>query len=441
MISTTLSHPDRNYRATLHGAFTVAYVLLSCFILKDYLNWKSVNFLIGLGALPMAIQASGQRSTSERFGWLGMLAALLCIVLPVKTLFYTAFVCVLIFCREGSRGKLSPLVFLILLLMSPICQYFASVFSFPIRLWLTNIAGKMLMGSGMNGTVAGNTIICSTGEYAVDPACMGLNMLVTSLLCGMAMLAFYQKKEQKHLSLGWITGLLVFLFGCNIVANLMRILLLVYFRVLPANPMHELTGIICLSMYVLAPASWITGWLVHKQGSVITTTITPPASFRLHYVLLPLLLFAAVLLQKRAIAPPSTTLPAPAGYQVSWYNQEVIKMENATALIYLKPVRGAFYTDHNPLLCWTGSGYGFKEVQEQSWDGMHVFTGILSKGKERLYTAWWYDNGSTRTTDQLTWRWKALRGAPAFTIINVTASNRETLKAEVAKVSRLKLLN
>ena len=251
----------------------------------------------------------------------------------------------MIFTWEQYRGRLTALPFLTLLMMSPVAQYFAQVFSFPIRLWLTDVAGRLLHLSGLNALATGNIITCNTGEYAVDPACMGLNMLVTSLLCGLAMLAIYTKRAGKRLPLYLIVAGLAGLAMLNVAANLIRIMLLVYFRLLPDNPMHGFTGIICLAVYVLLPGSWLLRRLV-RSGGRAQDTFDPPAgktnlrARRLHLLILPCMLLAAVRIHNKSSEAISRSLPVVPGYTVSWYDREVIRIADKVSLIYLKPVRG-----------------------------------------------------------------------------------------------------
>jgi len=356
-----------------------------------------------------------------------------------------AICCALLFVAEQAYGKLNILVFFTIILMSPVMQYFAHVFSFPIRLWLTRIAGHILINAGFEATVSGNMISAGNGDFAVDPACMGLNMLITSLLCGLLMLAVYQRQSKKELRSYWAVLLLLFLSGLNIAANLMRILLLVWFRLLPDNPMHGISGILCLIFYVLIPASFITRWLIKKRGHVLSQPLNPGAghaahAHALHLLIIPCLVIAGLKLIHKPIQTADNTWPATTGYTVSHYDDDITKLENTAAMIYLKPTRGFIYTDHNPLLCWTGCGYGFNKVEEQLWNGVPVFTGVLSKGNETLYTAWWYDNGSTRTTSQVEWRWLMIKGSPSFTIVNVTAADKATLMKEVQGFVNKKLL-
>ncbi len=410
--------------------------------LHDYIQWRSVNFLIGLVALPLMLGQVQAGQGSRRFGWLAMLLASAGLVMPVKTALYLALCAVLLFLFESRRGRISLLPLLTLFFMSPVFQYFAHVFSFPVRLWLTGVAGGVLQFTGMPVTVTGNIITGNGSEFAVDPACMGLNMLVTALLCGLILFAFYQKQNKRQLAISWVLAGLGILFLLNIGSNLCRIVLLVRFHLMPENSLHGFSGIICLVVYVLLPGALLCKLLVKKLGRPIPqkeeVACAGNKAGRLHLVLLPLMIMTAIRLEQQHTAAPQGTLPVMAGYTVSWYDREVIKMEDKETLIYLKPLKGFIYTDHNPLLCWNGSGYTFTRVEERCWSGIPLFTGLLQKGKEQLYTAWWYENGSTSTISQWTWRWQMLKGAAPFTMINITAADPAALQAGVARIAARK---
>lgn len=430
-----------NRRELLYLLLLPVYATTGFITLKDYLVWDSAGFLVGLGALPLMFgQPAGKRRTF--MGWLALAFALLALLVPVKTAAYMTLCCALLFLYEYHKGRCTPLPLFTLLLMSPVCSYFAHVFSFPIRLQLTALAGTLLQAAGMPVTVAGNMIGGGATEFSVDPACMGLSMLVVSLLCGLILVAFYQRRYQRQLVAGWILLFLAGLVVLNCVANLCRILLLVYFHLLPDNPMHGICGLLCLLVYVLLPAVGLCRWLVRRVGRVVVAGPVvqdmPGKANLLHVLILPFLLWAQS--GSREVIPSARhqALPVVPGYTFSRYNDEVVKMENKQVLIYLKPLKGAVYTDHNPLLCWNGSGYAFEQLQAANWSGIALFTGVLYKDGERLYTAWWYENGTTSTVSQWTWRWQTLKGAHPFTLINVTAADPAVLKAEVARIAMVK---
>ena len=124
----------------------------------------------------------------------------------------------------------------------------------------------------------------------------------------------------------------------------------------------------------------------------------------------------------------------PAGCTTSRLADGITRFSNDTILVYVKPIRGFYDTEHTPLVCWRGSGYTFESVWEEQEAGRRWYAGILQKGDERLYTAWWYDNGQTRTVSQAHWRSLDLAGAPGFSLVSVTAAEKGVLGRQVRKM-------
>ena len=71
----------------------------------------------------------------------------------------------------------------------------------------------------------------------------------------------------------------------------------------------------------------------------------------------------------------------------------ITKLLSDDLLIYVKPIPEFFTSEHTPLLCWKGSGYSFKNVDKVFFGRHQFYQGILIKGVDILYTAWWYTNG------------------------------------------------
>lgn len=55
-------------------------------------------------------------------------------------------------------------------------------------------------------------------------------------------------------------------FILNIIANVIRIIVLVCLRIPSETPMHEFAGILCLVVYVMILLHLISYWLVRKYG-------------------------------------------------------------------------------------------------------------------------------------------------------------------------------
>jgi exosortase N len=206
--------------------------------------------------------------------------------------------------------------------------------------------------------------------------------------------------------------------------------------------MHELTGIICLVVYVVLPATLITRIAVRKFGrqpgltGKFTRKLTARKLVTWHTLLLSLTLFAAIRnirFDNHIQNTSASVIPVP-GYAVQRVQSDIIKLNNDQSLIYIKSISGFYNSDHNPMICWKGSGYDFQQVEEQSIENTRIYTGVLQGDKEHLYTAWWYDNGVNRTIDQLTWRWDVMKGGHNYSIVNITAPGKYQLVAQVKNI-------
>jgi exosortase N len=431
-------------RAGIKIILPVLYIGLAGVTLFYYLDWQSANFITGLVACYFCLRDKHPSEGLLRYGYASAIFFILFLLLPVKTILYLTLVFALLFFRESFYGRLSPAVLIVFLLLSPLADYAANLAGFPVRLQLTDWAGQLI---GLTGTVVrvqGNVIACGGNEFSVDPACMGLHMLLSSLLTGLALTGFYQGRYRLLLRMGPVLLLLVAVLGLNILANLFRIILLVHFSILPENPMHGLTGMLCLAVYVLIPLIPASRRLVLRCGRPVTHKHTPVTPNRSRILLSANLLVAGCtlaaalisVLREKNITNTGKNIPAIPGYVVQRTSGNVLKLSKKGSLVYLKPIPAFYYTDHSPMICWVGSGYTFHEIREESLYDHQLYTGVLQNGRETLYTAWWFDNGTKQTPDQLDWRWDALRGGGNYSIVNITTSGRKELEDEIRQVLR-----
>lgn len=312
----------------------LVYAVIAACTLHNYISWQSVNVVLGIIAMPIVTTVQRDNKQSLRFAWVALFFGALCLCLPVKTLLFFSIVFACFFITESYVGTMNLLPVLVAGIISPVFQFASSVMSFPLRLWLTGVAGSM-----MNASVAGNMIMYHGNEFSVDPACMGLNMLVVGLLLQVMLIAVFQKQSGVRLS-GWLVMVLMALsVVMNVVSNLFRIICLVYFNVLPGTVMHDVMGICCLLVYVVLPMIYVTRWVVKRSGKVMVYT---PASATkklvfIHIVLLVTIGLSAIAVGKANDAP-----------------SDIVKLEKEHALIYIKPIRGFYSADHNPTICWRG---------------------------------------------------------------------------------------
>lgn len=427
--------------------FLTGYIILAIIALRNYLPFQSVNFILGLIALPFALQIRGQQKRNYRFGWITLLFGLLCFIIPVSTLLYFTICFALFFLVEYFYDRVNLLAVLTILLMSPVFQYFINTFSFPLRLELTKLAGTLFNMTGADVVVKGNVIIHQGNEFSVDPGCMGLKMMETSLLLGIMLLGFYQKRFQKSLTNKMLLFYSAIIILLNIIANLIRIVLLVQFSILPDTFSHELAGIVCLVVYVFLPAVWLASIIIKRSPAQNTTTVHINDNSKKAVFLNLLLLSCISLLAVKVATTDTYKMPAISSLKVNEsffateYAPGILKLQHKNALIYIKYIRGFYDTDHNPMICWKGSGYVFEYVQLEKINNREIYTGRLVNGSDRLYSAWWYGNDKSSTISQIEWRWDMIKGEGKYAVINVTCADKEELVKQVKTIFQQGTLN
>lgn len=412
-------------------AIAAVYTALGYSALATYLNY-SLTPLLALAALFVAPVTSAGHHGTRRCYYAALFMAVLTWWLPASTFLYFTIVFALMFLVESYLVRLNAIPLFLAAVAAPIFEYAVTVFSFPLRVQLTSIAGDMLSQLG-NVSVEGNMITFNGAEFSVDPACMGLHMLAVSLVAGLALTGVQGRRMGRRLSWHSLLLMLATMLALNIVCNLCRIVMIVNFRLLPGTVGHEIAGLACFALYVLLPAGWLSGQLLRRFGKPFAhnnNEYTPKShatGFNLS-----LLVIVALLVGMRPAMPPLPVITVPAGYAAQQIG-EVTKIQQEAVLIYVKPIRSFYATDHHPTICWQGSGFRFKKVQEEVWDGFAVYTAVLEKGAQRLYTAWWYDSGRHAGISQWQWRWNALLTGDSYAVHNVTVMEKEELRAEAMK--------
>ncbi|TXK52640.1 exosortase N [Pontibacter qinzhouensis] len=420
-----------------HGAagavLIAAYLLLAFLFLKKYLLWD-MPWLLALGLLPLVMQQNEGQQVSWVAGILSFALAGLAAYTQAGTVYYFAWVLALWWSLGSWRGQVGLYPLLVLLLGSPIFSYVAQVLSFPLRLQLTEAATNLLQLVHLPAEAAGNIIVLEGQEFSVDPACAGLSMLAVSLLLAVFVLAHLQKKTGRRLPALLALLLLGFMLLLNLVSNLLRILLLVLFRILPDNPLHDTMGLLCLLLYAVLPYYLVASRCQSRFAILdkkLPKTLRKAYSIRIiacvNSCLVLSLLAAGIQVGKKPLAEKNASLQAFTGFTEEALPGGVQKFVNQEALVYVKPIRAFYATEHHPLICWEGSGYLFRKVRQVQVGTRTLFVGELHQAEEKLYTAWWMDNGRHQTVDQWDWRWRMVRGEAAFAMVNITVAQEQQL--------------
>ncbi len=435
MIQVTTAKSYFRKRGNMVLALLILYISAGFFVLKNYLSWSSPAFLLGLITLIATVRIETIKVNSYRYAIAALITGVLTCFFPIKTLFFFFLSFSILYTIEYTKGRLPFLSLVALGILSPVCSHIILQFGFTIRLYLSAFAGVLLKLLEPGTIVAGNIITINGIEYAVDPACVGLNMMITSLITGVLLITILQKKSGKHPKWWQSITLLLSIIVLNIFCNLIRIMFLSYYNILPENILHDVAGLVCFLLYVLIPTYGLivlsTQRWRYPEKTVAGEKKTAPLA-GLHISLLFILGVTCMIFSKRPdIIVFNPTVVSP-GYNHSILSEKgVLKLDNEKALVYIKPIATCYSGEHHPVFCWTGSGYTFEKVAHQQVNGLRFYTATLENEKDRLYTAWWYDNGYTNTTEQWQWRWDMLKGKGSYALINITAASEKELTEQV----------
>ena len=279
--------------------------------------------------------------------------------------------------RNRWTGRL-----LALLLLSPALNYGFTVFGFELRLALSEWAGRLLQTAGFAVQVSGNTLINNGIEMAVDPACAGLHLTGVSL--GVAVLAviWHERQAQKSLLLPVLVGLGLGAFGLTVLCNLLRIVVLVVFRLGPGTLAHEAIGLICVMIYAWLPMYVAARWLVRFAGKPVsesTAVISPVSWFRrwqpLATGLVGLSIGAGIMTYTarpaltQAVVNQQLAFDPGAGFVRQNLPHGFVKFAKADTLIYVKPLLDWWSAEHSPGVCWRGNGYELRYIRPATING------------------------------------------------------------------------
>ncbi|MCF0073526.1 exosortase N [Dyadobacter sp. CY261] len=420
-------------------AFLTGYAGISIlFFIRGYVTGDA-TFWMGMILIPFLFSAFPPGQKSWRMAPMVALIIIICCFRGETSFRFLLLICACLLVTETYFGKLNPLLFLTLLVASPIFKYVTEVFTFPIRLQITAWTGWLLQKARIPASTEGNSILLNGSEFSVDPACMGLQMTGFAIFSAIFLLTDGRKRYQRSLNAVFQAGFIALAFVLNILGNLIRIIMLVLLKIAPSNPMHDMTGIICLLVYVVMPLYFVSRYIYQRFAEPTSQRPTSPRRFSAYRLAVHtgLLLSCAFLCFPK---PPFNVRPIrameirpPGDYETNQLASGVVQFKNSDALVYVKPIPAFYSTEHSPATCWTGSGYHLGRVSRKVVGGSTVYIGTLKKGKEELFTAWWFSDGLDATSGQLDWRWRCLAKNRHYQLINVTSDNADRLEKEVKR--------
>jgi len=384
-------------------------------------------FWICLATLPLSMQSSVREKGNYVF-WFALAVGGLSMLLPTTIGIYLVLCLTLIFLVQSIVGRLEYTLIAHALLASPLFTYFSSLVSFPLRLQLSSIVTFLLQTIGMDIQIEGNMVYLGDTSFLVDEACAGMFMLGYGLLFGTIILSQSYKKKVLSLKLLilYYAILLILIFSANIV----RITLLIIFNIMPDHWLHEVLGIFLYAFQILLPfyliVQFVTNPLVSQdEKKERLTPIFPWKKYALLCCLMGLLI-AREHTNKKWHEMTERKIDFP-GFESKMIKDNVVKLQNDNSLIYVKPPVSPYRADHNPMICWQGSGYSFKKIEKWPIENMTINHAELVKGDDKVYTAWWFQSENHKTGNQLEWRKFGLLHNEEFYLINLTCSTKKEL--------------
>ena len=411
-------------------------LLLSLGIFLWYLpHYIPRNFSLFLGVIfaPFLFRIV-QKAPSKRFLIPAIFFGLLLFLLRTNTFFYAFWVFLSMYLIENIKGRLNNLPLFLFFVLSFIAQQILNNWSFPIRLKLSELAGKIIYYLGYPIEVIGNMIYLDGQPFSVDPACMGLKMMVTAQLLALVIFAYFEHKNKLVFSIPAITVGMGFIMGLTVLSNFIRLVALIIFQIMPDNPMHDIMGLICLIFYTLLPFYFLLNYLVNQ--SFFSTPSFKVGAVKNSYIV-SLSLFALFFYQGVQSSQPIPNFSQPypiekiTGFEQSKTKKGMLKLENENTLIYIKPPVSFFRGSHDPRVCWQGSGYEFKHIKVEKLGKTNIYTALLTHPEGQMHTAWWYDNLTDQTIDEWEWRLDGLQNGKGYFLVNVTCLNRIDLLEQV----------
>jgi exosortase N len=390
------------------------------------------TFIMGCFILPFTF-VFHQKERSNRWFILGLFFLIASFFIPSYTLFYLALVGCFLGIFENIYGKQTLLPFLTLIMISPIFRYFSDIFTFDIRLILTEIAAKVLRFFDPSVLATGNVIQAKGQDWQIDEACMGLNMLGLAFILTYFFIAYFGKEAKKRPILRGILLTLLLAFLLNTLANLIRIIAVVYFKIPPATPGHDAIGLLSLAFYNLVPiyffvrksVSW--SWFYEPsfvKGNNLINNKKYVQSIVFQFFIMIFIFYKGIDLTLHKLQNnKSEAAISLEGFKSEKRGDGVFKLTNDSVLIYVKNLNYFFTTEHSPMICWKGSGYAFQKIEKMTVDNFEFYTGILQKGESKIYTAWWFESAKNRTIEQTVWRKNMLLNNEHYKLVNVNVEN------------------
>jgi exosortase N len=311
--------------------------------------------------------------------------------LHTKSVHFLALALFICFIYYNITQKFSLIAFICVLLFSSLFTTFFDYLTTEIKQSLCYIVYLTLKNFVPINKIEGVNFYINNAKITIDTACMGLSMFKTGLLSGALLLTLEERKHQKYFNIIQILPFCCIVIVLNIISNYFRIITLILFHFTEENVLHHTIGILCFVFYQIIPMLFLIRFFQPKKEEIKITKNLYPIFF---YIIPAILLFLTSLEIKKEqhFNLLENLNPEYLNQKGVWVNKEVFKILTSTKLIYIKT------PNHNPLVCWTGTGYKIIESKEVKKGNEKIWFVKMEKNQIQYKSYWWYECNNKKYT-------------------------------------------
>lgn len=312
--------------------------------------------------------------------------------LHTQSLHFLALSLLACFFYYSLTRKFSYIAFICILLFSSLFNTFFDYLTVEIKQTLCQGVYLTLKSFLPITKIEGVNFYINNAKVTIDTACMGLSMFKTGLLTGAFLLTLEEQKQQKFFSVKQIFLFCCLIIGLNVISNYFRIITLILFNCTQENALHHTIGLLCFVFYQIIPMLFFIRFFKPKNQETTRANSTP-------FIFIPILTGSLIVLGtsleiKKELQHNLLENLNPA-YNINkgtWVNAEVFKIVTPEKLVYIKT------PSHNPLVCWTGTGYKIIESKMISADNEKIWQVRMEKNNIEYFSYWWYECDTKKYT-------------------------------------------
>ncbi|WP_165606645.1 exosortase N [Flavobacterium piscis] len=312
--------------------------------------------------------------------------------LHTKSLHFLALALLACFLYYSLTRKFSFIAFICILLFSSVFSTFFDYLTVEIKQTLCYGVYLTLQDFIPITKIEGVNFYINNAKITIDTACMGLSMFKTGLLVGAFLLTLEERKQQKYFNVKQIFLFCFMVILFNIISNYFRIVTLILFNCTEENTLHYTIGLLCFAFYQIIPMLFFIRFFKPNQEETLQSN-SNKFTFLLITIAFSIVLITSLEIKKELkhnlLENLNTTYNLKKGI---WISPEVFKIVTHEKLIYIKT------PSHNPLVCWTGTGYKIIESKVIQKNNEEICFVRMEKNNIQYHSYWWYECDNKKYT-------------------------------------------